>query len=149
MDLSGLKWPLIIGFVVLIGWLGTSGGVNYMHGNFTKAVPGTDAERDKVDEAGLSRLGGYCMMTFQYEKAKNMMEESLSRYGEGGANYWYNLYRLVKCYEKLGNYQEAYNILISLSNADAQTHDDRVPGRDNLAQRAEKLKEVHELQPAQ
>jgi tetratricopeptide (TPR) repeat protein len=146
MDLSGLKWPLIIGVVVLVGWLGSSGGVNYMYGNFTKAVPGTDAEKDKVDEAGLTRLGGYCMMTFQYAKAKDIMEMSLSRYAEGGANYWYNLYRLVKCYEKLGNYQEAHDILISLSNADAQTKDERVPNRDNLALRAGKLKEVHELQ---
>jgi tetratricopeptide (TPR) repeat protein len=145
MDLSGLKWPLIIGLVVLVGWLGTSPGVNFMRGQYTKAVPGADAAKDVSDEAGLSRLGGYCMRTFQYAKAIDIFEESLSRYGENGKNYWYNLYRLVRCYEKVNDYQEAYNILKSLERNDAQTFDARVPNRDNLALRAEKLKEVHEL----
>lgn len=145
MDLSGLKWPLIIGVVVLVGWLGTSPGVNYMFGQYTKTVVGTDATRDASDEAGLSRLGGYCMRTFQYQKAIDIFEESLNRYGQNGKNYWYNLYRLVRCYEKIGDFQEAYNILRSLERNDAQTFDMRVPNRDNLALRAQKLKEVHEL----
>ena len=58
MDLSGLKWPIIIAAVVGIGWLATSGGINWMVGNFTKATPGIDEQQDKVAEVGLSRVGG-------------------------------------------------------------------------------------------
>ena len=64
MDLSFLKWPVIIGVVVLIGWLGSSGGVNYMYGKFTTDTAG-NPEKAAVNEAGLSRLGGYCLKLFK------------------------------------------------------------------------------------
>jgi len=146
MDLSGLKWPLIILVIVAIGWLGSSGGVNYMVNNFTKAPPGVDAQRDKVDEAGLTRVAGYLMMLLRWERSKDVLETVINRYGNNGANYWYNMYRLAKCYEKLGRYQEAYNILRDLAQLNAHQYDDRVPEFDNLNLRANKLKEVHNLQ---
>ncbi len=146
MDLSGLKWPLIILVIVVIGWLGSSGGVNYMVNNFTKATPGADAQRDKVDEAGLTRVAGYLMMLLRWERSKDVLETVINRYGNTGANYWYNMYRLAKCYEKLGRYQEAYNILRDLAQLNAHQYDDRVPEFDNLNLRANKLKEVHNLQ---
>lgn len=146
MDLSGLKWPLIILIIVVIGWLGSSGGVNYMVNNFTKATPGVDAQRDKTDEAGLTRVAGYLMMLLRWERSKDVLETVINRYGNTGANYWYNMYRLAKCYEKLGRYQDAYNILRDLAQLNAHQYDDRVPEFDNLNLRANKLKEVHNLQ---
>lgn len=146
MDLSGLKWPLIILVIVAVGWLGSSGGVNYMVNNFTKATPGADAQRDKIDEAGLTRVAGYLMMLLRWERSKDVLETVINRYGNNGANYWYNMYRLAKCYEKLGRYQEAYNILRDLAKINAHQYDDRVPEFDNLNLRANKLKEVHNLQ---
>jgi hypothetical protein len=148
MDLSGLKWPIIIALVVLLGWLGTGPGISWMQGNFEKATPGEDATKDETDEAGLTRLAGYALWTFQYEKALEIMESAISRYDKNGKNYWFNQYRLVKCYEKRGTqegYQAAYNILRALEQADAEQFDDRVPNRDNLSLRAAKLKEVHDL----
>ena len=146
MDLSGLKWPLIIVVVVGIGWLLSSGGVNWMESNFTKATPGEDEARDATDEAGLTRLAGYLLYMFRYEKALAVMKQSCQRYGETGKNFWYNRYRMAKCHEKLKNYQEAYNILKRLENVDARQFDERVASRDALALRAQKLKEVHSLE---
>ncbi len=146
MDLSGLKWPLIIVIVVAIGWLMSSGGVNYMYGNFTKATPGEDVERDKVDEAGLTKLGGYLMLLWRWEKARNVMEESVRRYGDSGANFWYNKYRLAKCYDRLEKYKVSYSILQFLISNNAHEYDERVANNDNLSLRAAKLKEVYEIQ---
>jgi len=146
MDLSGLKWPLIIAVIVLIGWLMSSGGVNFMVNKFSAATPGNDIERDKTDEAGLSKVAGYLLFLWRYEKAAAVMELSMDRYGEVGANYWHNYYRLVKCYEKMKDYQRSYNILQELIAVNASQFDDRVPENDNLSLRATKLKEVHELQ---
>ncbi len=146
MDLSGLKWPAIILVVVAVGWLASSGGVNYMVTNFTKAVPGANAAKDQTDEAGLSKVGGYLMYLLRYEKAAEVMNLSITRYGTTGKNYYYNEYRIAKCLEKMGRMQESYNILNALMNADARQYDDRVPNRDVLAARAAKLKEVNNLQ---
>jgi len=146
MDLSGLKWPIIIVVIVAIGWLMTSGGVNWMVGNFTKATPGQDAARDKTDEAGLSRVGGYLLVLWRWEKAAKVMETSIDRYGTNGANYWYNLYRLATCYDRLERYQDSYDTLQDLIAANAHQYDERVPNNDNLSLRASKLKEVNELQ---
>ena len=89
MDLSGLKWPIIIVVVVGVGWLLSSGGTNYMYKNFTTAEVGADPARDKTDEAGLSRLGGFMLKTFRYEKAEEVFATAVSRYPDG-ANVWYN-----------------------------------------------------------
>lgn len=146
MDLSGLKWPVIIVVIVAIVWLLSSGGVAWMVNNFTKATPGQDVARDKTDEAGLTRVGGYLLMLWRYEKAANVMETAIQRYGENGANYWYNLYRLAKCYERMDRNQESYNLLMDLAAANASQYDKRVAENDNLSLRAGKLKEMYELQ---
>lgn len=144
MDLSRLKWPIIILVVVGAGWLTSSGGVNYMYNNFTKAEPGAEPARDKSDEAGLSRLGGFVLMTFRYEKAEEIFSTAITRY-PGGANLWYNQYRLAKCKEKLEKYAEAVELLEGLIAADASSSDPRVPGADILRPRTDKLIEVHEI----
>ncbi|HPO13026.1 MAG TPA: tetratricopeptide repeat protein [Candidatus Hydrogenedentes bacterium] len=142
MDLSGLKWPLIIVVVVVVGWLLSSGGVNWMEKNFTKSVPGQDEKRDISDEAGLARLGGYCMYLFRYEKAASIFEKAIDRY-PNGANYYYCKYCLARCYEKMDRYQDSYNILLDLIAANASEVDKRVNNNDVLNLRAQKLKEVH------
>ncbi len=146
MDLSGLKWPLIIVVVGFVGWLGTSGGINWMVSNATKAQVGVDAERDALDEATLTKVGGYLMLLWKYEQAKDVMETSIMRYGPEAKNYYYNYYRLVRCYERLKDYQKAYNINQELIAMQAWEYDSRVPEMDNLALTGEKLKGVHELQ---
>lgn len=146
MDLSGLKWPLIIVIVVAIGWLASSGGVNWMVKQATKATPGQDQAQDVKDEARLSKISGYLMILWRYERAAEVLNDCFARYGASGANYWHNKYRMVKCQEKMENYQQAYNILQELLAAQAWTYDKRVPDMDNLSLRASKLKEVHELQ---
>jgi len=146
MDLSGLKWPLIIVVIVGIGFLASSPGVSWMVGRYTQATPGQDAERDRRDEAGLSRIGGYLLYQWRYEKALEIMQTAVNRYGTGGANYWYNVYRMAKCQEKLGRMQESYNLLQELITANAHEIDGRVADNDNLRLRATKLKEVHNLQ---
>lgn len=145
MDLSGLKWPLIIVVLVGFGWLASSGGVNWMQNNFTKATPGTDVERDKIDEAGLSRLATYVLYLWKYEKAKEILNLAVDRYGENGANYWFNVYRISTCNERLKNYQDAVDDLQYLVNNTASQYDDRVPENDNLSLKAAKIREVHEL----
>ncbi|MBP8132407.1 MAG: hypothetical protein KA184_22745 [Candidatus Hydrogenedentes bacterium] len=146
MDLSGLKWPLIIVIVVAIGWLASSGGVNWMVKQATKATPGQDQAQDVKDEARLSKISGYLMILWRYERAAEVLNDCFARYGASGANHWHNKYRMVKCQEKMENYQQAYNILQELLAAQAWTYDKRVPDMDNLSLRASKLKEVHELQ---
>ena len=144
MDLSGLKWPVIILVIVAVGWLMSSGGVNWMVNNFTKATPGQDVERDKLDEAGLSRVSKYLVLIFRYEKASQVLETALDRY-PNGPNYWNNLSRLSTCYDKMRRYQDAYNIIQELMANDAHSKDPRVPVNESLRLRADKLKEVHEL----
>ncbi len=145
MDLSGLKWPLIIAAVAGLGWLATSGGINYMVGNFSEAQPGEDAERDKLDEAGLSRVGGYLLHLWNWKKAKKVMKLSIDRYGPQGANYWYNWYRVARCNDRMKLYQESYNVLKMLIEKDGPAKDSRMARLGILKARAAKLKEIHEL----
>lgn len=145
MDLSGLKWPLIIVVVLFLGWLCTSGGINWMVSKSTEAQVGANPEQDIIDEARLTKLAGFVLWQFQYEKAGEIMMIAINRYGMDGPNFFYNQYRLVKCYEKVENYEKASQILTALIGAQAWTIDDRVPEMDNLALRREKLKETHEL----
>lgn len=143
MDLSGLKWPIIIIVIVGIGWLLSSGGVDWMVKNATKAAPGEDAARDAKDEARLSSLAGYQIILWRYRKAANIMNMALSRYGTEGKNYWYNEFRLAKCYEKMGRTQEAYAQLQKCIRVDASQYHEKVPNNDNLSLRAAKLREMH------
>lgn len=145
MDLSGLKWPAIILVLVGIFWLGTSGGVNYMVSKYTSHTPGQNPQQDAIDEAGLTRVGYYLISTLQFGKAASVIQLALDRYGQAGANYWINVYRLATCMDRLERYQEAYDLLQILIGADAQQYDERIPNVDVLRARAAKLKEVHEL----
>lgn len=145
MDLSRLKWPIIIIVVLGVGWLGSSAGVSYMVNKFTAAAPGQDAAQDKVDEAGLSRVGGYLLMTFRYAQAATVYQLAIDRYGTNGVNYWNNQYSLARCLEHMNRFQDSYNILQMLISNSAHNYDPRVPVDDNLRLRAAKLKEVHEL----
>ncbi|HOZ48028.1 MAG TPA: hypothetical protein PLO37_24185 [Candidatus Hydrogenedentes bacterium] len=144
MDLSGLKWPLIIVVVVGVGFLLSSSGTNYMFKKFTQSEAGVDAAKDKHDEAGLSKLGGFLLMTFRYQKANEVFGTAVGRYPQG-ANVWYNKYRMVKCAEKLKNYAGAAAILNELMNARASEVDSRVPEEANLRLRRDKLIEIHQL----
>ncbi len=143
MDLTWLKWLVIILVIVGVIWLFTSGGVNYMENKFSQ--PAADDAAAVVNEAGLSKLGGFLLGTFRYDRARQVFEKAVDGYPEG-ANYYYNYYRLVKCYEKLGRYQDAVDVLADLSARDAHTIDERVPESSNLDLRCGKLIEIHELQ---
>lgn len=145
MDLSGLKWPLILVVIVGVGWLGTKGGVAWMYGKFTEATPGVDLDQDLRDEAGLTRLGGYTFHLWQWERTIDILETAINRYGENAPNYWYNMERLASCYDRVGEFQISYDILQELMRANAHEIDDRVPNFDALNLRANKLKEMYEL----
>ena len=142
MDLTWLKWLVIILVVLGVGWLFTSGGVNYMEKKFSR--PAADDAAAVVNEAGLSKLGGFLLGTFRYDRARGVFEKAVATYPEG-KNAYYNYYRLVKCYEKLGRYQQAADTLADLSGWDAHSIDPRVPEASNLDLRRAKLVEVHEL----
>lgn len=145
MDLSGLKWPLIIVVVLALGWLVSEGGVNFMYNRFTKTpVEEQDEETQVAHEAGLSRLGGFLLKTFRYEKAEDVLLEAISRYPDG-KNALYNEYRLAKCYEKQERYRACVEVLQDLRDMDAHFIDKRVPEADVLQLRIDKLAEVHEL----
>ncbi|MBI2422475.1 MAG: tetratricopeptide repeat protein [Candidatus Hydrogenedentes bacterium] len=146
MDLSKLKWPIIIFVVVGFSWLLSSPGVNYMYTKATKATVGENAEQDVKDEATLSTYGGYMLYMFRYQTAANFFETAIDRYGPNGANYYYNLYRLARCYEKQERNQESLDILRQLMAEDAHSYDDRVMTTNQMEQRAAKLKEVNGLQ---
>jgi hypothetical protein len=147
MDLSFLKWPVILLIVLGGAWLITDGGVNYMINQFKQGTPGEDAAKDRVNEAGLSRVAGFLLLTFRYEKADEVLTYLTTTYlpANGAEHYWHNLYRLAKCKEKGGDYRTAVNILRELAYRDAHSQDERVPGFDVLRLRAEKLMETHEL----
>lgn len=142
MDLTWLKWLVIILVVVGVGWLFTSGGVNYMEKKFSQ--PASDDATAIANEAGLSKLGGFLLKTFRYDRARQVFEKSINMYPDG-ANALYNYYRLVKCYEKLEQYRDAADTLAYLASVDAHDVDSRVPETSNLDLRRAKLVEVHEL----
>lgn len=145
MDLSGLKWPLIIAAVVGLGWLFTSGGVNWMYGKFTAATPGVDVAQDTRDEAGLTNLASYTYHLWKWRVCIDIIETSIARYGVNAPNYWFNMERLSTCYERIGDYQTSVNILDQLIQADAHQYDERVGNFDNLRLRVAKLKEMYEI----
>ena len=144
MDMTFLKWPIIILVVVGGGWLLTEGGVNYMYDKFTTESVGEDADRDAFNESGLNRLGWYSMMMYRYEKAVTMYETSIERYPDG-ANIWMAYYNLARAYQKLDRYQEAVDILGMLRYEDADQYDERVPDINTLTLRIDTLVEVNLL----
>lgn len=146
MDLSGLKWPAIIIALVAVGWLLSSGGVSWMIGNFTKASVGVDPQRDVRDEAGLSRVGGFLYATWRWGQAASVFESARTRYGTNGANYYYNTYRLAKCYDRMKRYQDTVNLYRELSAVEAHSIDKRVPYTDSIKKWTQELVEMHALQ---
>ncbi|HQH52842.1 MAG TPA: hypothetical protein PKY01_10490 [Candidatus Hydrogenedentes bacterium] len=146
MDLSRFKWPIIILIVIGVFWLLSSPGINFLHKKFTSVKPGEDAKVDKATEAGLSRLGGFLIKTFRYEKGYEVLTDACNMYPEGvGANYWYNQYRMAKCLEKMDRVREALQILDFLYANDIHAVDERVPPQDVLKLRLDKLQEIHGL----
>lgn len=146
MDLSKLIWPLVIALIVGMGWLVSSPGINYMYGKYTASVPGEDLERDKQDEAGLTRIAGFLFKIMRHSTAKGILQAAVDRYPDG-ANVWYNYYRLAKCKEKEKDYAGCVEILAWLRSNNANQHDNRVPVQDILNLRMQKLIETHELPP--
>lgn len=145
MDLSFLKWPVIIGVVVFVGWMMSSGGVNYFYKNYASAETGVDDKEDVRNEAGLSRIGGYSFMLFKYNQALGIFDFTVQKY-PNGKNVWYNMYRMVRCAEKLEDYKKAKVLLDALINMDAHALDERVPVTENLKLRKEKLVEIYGLE---
>ena len=144
MDLSKLKWFVIILVVFGGGWLVTSGGISYMYNRATADTPGTDANKDKVNEATLTRYGGFLLSTFRYEQSKKFYIAAVQRYPAGANRYW-SRYQLARVHEKLDENAESVNLLLGLWNEDANQYDNRVPNRDTLKLRIQKLIEVNQL----
>jgi hypothetical protein len=145
MDLSRLKWPIIIAIVVGAFWLITSPGINYMYTKFTASEIGVDPQRDVANEAGLTKLAGFLLKTFRYERAKIVLEAALAHNNPPGVNYYYNQYRYAKCLEKFGDFRGSADTLIALMEGDAHSIDQRVPGFEVLKLRIDKLLETHGL----
>ncbi|PCJ53775.1 MAG: hypothetical protein COA73_14960 [Candidatus Hydrogenedentota bacterium] len=145
MDLSKVKWVVIVLVVVGGGWLVTEGGMDYVFNAATEELPGNDPEKDVIDEASLSKYGGFLLSTFRYTKAKIFYTAAIERYGPEGGNYYWNIYQLARCEEKMGNYESAVLLLRELHNVDGDAFDERVPGRDTLKLRIMKLVETHDL----
>ncbi|HOF38860.1 MAG TPA: hypothetical protein PLD73_02215 [Candidatus Hydrogenedentes bacterium] len=144
MDLSRFKWPIIILVVIGVFWLFSSAGINFMHKKFTSVPPDRDAKVDQANEKGLSALGGLLIKTFRYEKGFEVLNDASRLYPQG-ANFWYNQYRMAKCLEKMDRISEALKLLDNLYVNDIHALDNRVPPRDVLKLRIDKLQEVHGL----
>lgn len=144
MDLSRLKWPLIIGLVALAVWIVSDPGVDFMRNQYLKGTPGENAEADVTNEAGLSRLGGFLLKTLRYQRAEQVFTDAITLY-PNGKNFLYNQYRLAKCKEKTGKTVASIAILRELERMDAHAMDKRVAESSNLKLRADKLMELGEL----
>ena len=145
MDLSRLKWPLII--IVGVGaiWLLTDPGVKFLRNHFNQGEVGPDPKKDEYNEAGLSKLAGFLMLTFRYKDAEQVLLEAMEKYPEG-VHYFHNKYRLAKCVEKQGRYDECVDILVELRDENAHQYDEQnVPEPDILQARIDKLIEMYEL----
>jgi len=144
MDISKIVWPLVIVAVLGLGWLVTEGGVNYQFKKYNEGATGTDPEKDALQEKGLSKLAGFLMTTFRYQKAADTYNAAIDRF-PNGENVWWNSYQLARCQEKLKNFDEAVRLLVFIRDQDGDSHDERIPGFDNLNLRIQKLVETHEI----
>ncbi len=144
MDLSKLKWVVIILVVFGGGWLVTSGGISYMYNRATSDTPGANAKNDKVNEATLTRYGGFLLSTFRYEQSKKFYSAAVQRYPAGANRYW-TRYQLARVHEKLDENEEAINLLLGLWEEDAIQYDKRVANKDELKLRIQKLIEVNQI----
>lgn len=152
MDLSGLKWPIIIGVLVLVGWLVSAGGQSWMEKRLTSYQPGQSEEMDAANEKALSNLGGFFIKTFRYERGIRLLEICGERYPDG-KNYYYNAYRCSRIHEaiadsttnhekQLKHYGQALTILKFMIDNNIHELDARVPEVDVLRHRAEDIAET-------
>lgn len=149
MDMSKLVWVFAIIAVIVVGWLLTSGGTEFMYKQYTESTPGVDEAQDKRDEAGLTRLGGYLLRTFRYERASEVYEAAIKRYPidlyPDSEHYYMNIYNQSKAYEKMDEWEKAADNLMYLRDVDADQYDERVPNFDQLNGELMRIVEVHEL----
>ena len=147
MDMSKLVWAFAIVAVIVVGWLLTSGGTEFMYKQYTESTPGVDEAQDKRDEAGLSRLGGYLLRTFRYERAAEVYEAAIKRY-PNSKNYYMNIYNQAKAYQKMEEWEKAADNLMYLRDVDGDQYDERVPNFDQLNGELSRIVEVHGLLPS-
>ena len=156
MDLSGLKWPIIIAVIAGLGWLVSSGGQNWIEKKVLNYTVSENEDLNKANEKALSNLGGFFIKTMRYERGIRVLRTSIDRYGEDGANYYFNIYRCSRTYEALGdstanrekqveNYTMALGMLKFLIDNNAHSIDDRVPEVDVLRLRATDIAENNNL----
>ncbi|MFP6581209.1 MAG: hypothetical protein VCD00_01495 [Candidatus Hydrogenedentota bacterium] len=144
MDMSKIVWLVVIVAIVGGGWLLTGSGMDKMYDRATSELPGNDPDQDIIDEATLSKYGGFNISMMRYEQAKKFYTASIDRYGKDGKNYWWNVYQLARVEEKLGNEPGAIPLLHHLWLEDGDQYDERVPGQDILHSRLVKLLELNE-----
>ena len=82
---------------------------------------------------------------WRWKRAYDVLSTAIERY-PNDPNYYYNLYRIGRCEERLGNYQAMVDILRDLITDDAHEVDARVPHTESLMSKASKLVEIHDLQ---
>jgi hypothetical protein len=145
MDMTKIVWAVVVVVILGGGWLFTTGGMNKAYEQATKNLVGNNPEQDVIDEAVLSKYGGYNLSLFRYEQAKKFYSTSINRYGPTGKNYWWNLQQLALCEENMENPQASVTILYNLWLEDGDAYDERVSNRDQLALRITKLVELNEL----
>ncbi len=144
MDLSFLKWPIIILVVGGIAFGLSTPGVNYVYEKTMDKPVGQNDNDDTYNEMVLSKIGGYLLSTFRYEFANKAYNSAINRYPDG-VNAWWNYYQMARTLEKMEKWEQAVDILAMLRDEDAEQYDGRVPNTDILNLRMMKLIEVHEL----
>ena len=144
MDLSKLRWPVVILIIAGFIWLVSSPGMRFFYERYANAPVGQSAEEDRKNEAGLSWVGGFLLRTLRYEFADEVLTFAVEVY-PNGENRLANEYKLSIVANRLGDYQRSVDILHELSRLNASTIDDRVPGNDRLNADALKLVEIHDL----
>ena len=147
MDLTKIVWLIVIAALLGGGWVLTTNGMEKIYKEATKNLPGNDPAQDIIDEAKLSKYGGFQQSIFRYKNAKIFYSTATERYGENGANYWANLHQLGRCEEELDNESEAIRIYYDLWLADVHGQDNRVPTRNALKRRIDQLVALNDLNP--
>ena len=77
MNLSWLKWVVVLAVILFVLWLVGGSGTGYLQKRYTAATPGEDADIDARDESGLTSLGGFYLTTFRYDKAAEAIEAAI------------------------------------------------------------------------
>ena len=145
MDLSKVKWIVLIAVIVGIVYFMTGPGVNSAYNNATKATVGENPDRDAIDEATLSKYGGYLTLMLRHERSEEFYTTAIDRYGQDGKNFSLNTYKRARCYQKLNKYKESADDLFFLWTEDGDSHDERVPDNYNIQSQLAKLIELFDL----